>query len=237
MLILPAIDLRAGKCVRLKQGDYAQETIYGEDPAAVAADFAEQGADWIHVVDLDGAKAGEPQNLDAIRAIVEASDVPVEVGGGIRSLETAQRLLDLGVGRVIFGTRLLATEDAGESLFRALGEQAVAGIDSRDGMVAVTGWTEQSSVVALDFAKHLESVGAKRFIVTDIATDGMLQGPNLPMLRQFAEELQGAVIASGGVATLDDLVAISGLRVEGAIVGKAIYERRFTVAEAVQSAR
>ena len=236
MLILPAIDLRDGKCVRLIQGDYNRETIYGEDPGQMAASFAEQGAQYIHVVDLDGAKAGKPQNLHAIESIVKASGVPVEAGGGIRSLETARQLLDLGVSRVIFGTRLLSMGDDARAYFETLGEQAVAGIDSRDGRVAVTGWTEGSGVDALGFAEQLEEKGARRFIVTDIATDGMLRGPNLPMLESFATTLSGAVIASGGVSSLDDLKAIesvAGGKIEGAIVGKAIYEGRFTVAQAV----
>lgn len=240
MLILPAIDLRGGKCVRLKQGDYAQETVYGEDPGAVARQFAEEGAEWIHVVDLDGAKTGQPENFDSIRAIVQASGAKVEVGGGVRTLETAQRLLDVGVSRVIFGTRLLATEDRGAKLFAELGEQAVAGIDARDGKVATIGWTEQSTVDAVDFARVLEENGAKRFIVTDIATDGMLQGPNLPMLEAFAKAVKSPVIASGGVSNLDDLEAIQGLpveNIEGIIVGKAIYESRFTVREAVSLVR
>jgi len=240
MLILPAIDLRAGKCVRLRQGDYAQETVYGEDPAAVARQFAEEGAEWIHVVDLDGAKTGQPENFDSIRAIVQSSGAKVEVGGGIRTLETAQKLLAAGVGRVIFGSRLLATEDKGATLFQELGEQAVAGIDARNGKVATIGWTEQSEVEAVDFARELERNGAKRFIVTDIATDGMLQGPNLPMLEAFAKAVKSPIIASGGIANLEDLKAIQALpteNIEGIIVGKAIYENRFTTKEAIASLR
>jgi len=236
MLILPAIDLLRGKCVRLIQGDYAQETVYGEDPAAMAAQFAEQGAEWIHVVDLDGAKSGQTENIDSIRAIVRTSGVKVEVGGGVRSLETAKRLLDQGVNRVIFGTRLLSMGDQAASLFEALGEQAVAGIDSRDGKVAAAGWTEQSSVDAVQLAQHLESQGARRFIVTDIATDGMLQGPNLDMLVEFTKAVRAPIVASGGISSLQDLQNIRGLdqpSIEGIIVGKAIYENRFTVAEAI----
>jgi phosphoribosylformimino-5-aminoimidazole carboxamide ribotide isomerase len=237
MLILPAIDIRDGKCVRLIQGDYAQETIYGEDPVKVALDFVEQGAEWIHVVDLDGAKAGSPLNLGIVERMVKESGAKVELGGGIRDLETAQRVLAIGVTRVIFGTRLVSDRSRSEELFKALGDRAVAGIDARNGKVSVVGWTEDSDLDALDFAKELQTMGAEIFIVTDIATDGMLQGPNTEMLSRFAKELSAGVIASGGVSSLEDLGAIKGIggAIQGAIVGKAIYENRFTVRQAIQA--
>lgn len=237
MLILPAIDIRGGKCVRLIQGDYAQETVYGEDPIVVAKGFAEQGAEWIHVVDLDGAKAGSPQNLTVVERIVKETGAKVELGGGIRDLETAERVLSTGVNRVIFGTRLVSDRSRSEELFKALGDRAVAGIDARNGKVSVVGWTEDSDLDALDFAKELEAIGAKTFIVTDIATDGMLQGPNLEMLSLFAHNLSAGVIASGGVSSIEDLLAIKqiGGSIQGAIAGKAIYENRFTVKQAIQA--
>lgn len=235
MLILPAIDIRGGKCVRLRQGDYAQETVYGEDPLAVAKGFVEEGAEWIHLVDLDGAKAGHPVNLDLVERIAKETGAKTELGGGIRSLEIAQQVLEKGITRVIFGSRLVSDRAQSAHLFKELGEQAVAGIDARNGKVSVTGWTEDSDLDALDLALELEQAGARWFIVTDIATDGMLQGPNLEMLSRFTGALSGAVIASGGVSSLEDLAAIRRIEppVEGAIVGKAIYEGRFTVREAV----
>lgn len=237
MLILPAIDIRGGKCVRLVQGDYAQETIYGEDPLAVAQSFAEHGAEWIHIVDLDGAKAGQPMNLDIVERIAKETSAKVELGGGIRMLETAIQVLNRGIARVIFGSRLVSNRTESADLFQALGDQAVAGIDARNGKVSVVGWTEDSELGALDLAKELEEAGARRFIVTDIATDGMLTGPNLKMLAEFSGALKGHVIASGGVSSLEDIKAIKGIHppVEGAIVGKAIYEGRLTVQQAIQA--
>lgn len=237
MLILPAIDIRGGKCVRLVQGDYAQETVYDDDPVAVAQGFVEQGAEWIHIVDLDGAKAGKPVNLDIVERIVKQTSAKVELGGGIRSLESANQVLNRGIARVIFGSRLVSNRAESADLFLELGERAVAGIDARNGKVSVTGWTEDSELDALDLAKELEEAGAKRFIVTDIATDGMLSGPNLQMLAEFSGALTGHVIASGGVSSLEDLKSINAIQppVEGAIVGKAIYERRLTVQQAIEA--
>lgn len=237
MLILPAIDIRAGKCVRLVQGDYAQETIYNDDPIEVAQGFADQGAEWIHIVDLDGAKVGYPVNLDIVERICKETSAKIELGGGIRILETANQVLNRGIARVIFGSRLVSNRNDSSEIFGALGDKAVAGIDARNGKVSVVGWTEDSELGSLELAQELEAVGATRFIVTDIATDGMLNGPNLQMLSEFTANLKGHVIASGGVSSLNDLQAIKSIQppVEGAIVGKAIYENRFTVREAIQS--
>lgn len=237
MLILPAIDIRGGKCVRLVQGDYDQETVYGDDPLAVAFGFAEEGAEWIHVVDLDGAKAGHPVNLDLVERIAKETSAKVELGGGVRSLEMATQVLNRGIARVIFGSRLVSNRAESAGLFRELGEKAVAGIDARNGKVSVVGWTEDSELGALDLALELEAAGARRFIVTDIATDGMLRGPNLSMLAQFSGALQAHLIASGGVSSLEDLTAIKAINppVEGAIVGKAVYEGRFTVGQAIEA--
>jgi phosphoribosylformimino-5-aminoimidazole carboxamide ribotide isomerase len=240
MLIIPAIDLIDGQCVRLRQGDYAEVTAYDLDPVELARTFAEQGATWLHLVDLDGAKAGKPQpmNLGVLRRIYEAGlNLSLEYGGGIRTELDLTMTVAAGANRVVLGSMLTKSPELARACFK-LGDAVVAGIDARNGRVAVEGWTEDSELDALDLAREFEAAGAKRFIVTDIATDGMLQGPNLEMLRQFAEGLQGGVIASGGVATLQDLKDINAIEgIEGAIVGKAIYERRFTVAEAVQSVR
>jgi phosphoribosylformimino-5-aminoimidazole carboxamide ribotide isomerase len=237
MLIIPAIDLIGGRCVRLTQGDYAQETVYDPDPAAVAKRFEDAGAEWIHVVDLDGAKAGEPRNLDAVGAVLAAVNAKVEFGGGVRSLETARRLLGLGVARVIVGTKLIQDPALAERFFSELGERVVAGIDARDGKVAVAGWIEGSDVSALDLARRVESQGARRIILTDIARDGALTGPNLGLQAQVAEGVGIPVIASGGIGALRDIDALLPLEakgVEGVIVGKAIYEGRVDLQEAIR---
>ncbi|MFQ3587219.1 MAG: 1-(5-phosphoribosyl)-5-[(5-phosphoribosylamino)methylideneamino]imidazole-4-carboxamide isomerase [Fimbriimonadaceae bacterium] len=239
MLILPAIDLLGGRCVRLFQGDYAQATEYSPNPTDVARSFAEQGARWLHVVDLDGARTGAPANVEAVASIVKAFAGSVEVGGGIRDLDSARRLLDLGVDRVVFGSRLVNDPDFARQAFEELGDRAVAGIDARDGRVAVHGWTESSSVRAEDLARRLAEAGARRMIATDIATDGAMSGPNLAFLKSMAEAAGVPVIASGGIATLADIAdvaSLGSLGVEGAIIGKALYERAFTVAEAIQVA-
>jgi phosphoribosylformimino-5-aminoimidazole carboxamide ribotide isomerase len=235
VLILPAIDLRNGKCVRLTQGDYGDQKIYSDDPVGVAKTFVEQGAAWIHVVDLDGAKAGQPINLAVCERIAKESGANIEFGGGVRDLDAARMVLRCGISRVILGTSLLAEPSMVRAIIEKLGDRAVAGLDVRDGRLCVSGWTQNSNVEALKLAKELESYGAKRFVVTDIATDGMLQGPNLAMIREFAEELHSPVIASGGVSSLEDLRQISGIsgNVEGAIVGKALYENKFTLSEAM----
>jgi phosphoribosylformimino-5-aminoimidazole carboxamide ribotide isomerase len=239
MLILPAIDLLDGKCVRLTQGEYDQSQVYDSDPANVARRFADEGADFIHVVDLDGAKAGYPVNRSSIEAIVRATSVAVQVGGGVRSLATARDLLELGVRRVILGTSLIARREESTQIFAELGSRAVAGIDARDGYVAVSGWTEGSSVSAVDLARWVEQNGGQRIILTDIATDGMLTGPNFDLLSHMMAAVNLPVIASGGVSSLQDLNDLAKMRPapEGAIVGKALYEGRFSLRAATASMR
>lgn len=237
MLILPAIDLLGGKCVRLAQGDYGREKVYGDDPVALAEQFQAQGGDVLHVVDLDGAKTGEPLNLASIERIAKAMSIPVEVGGGVRTLEAARRLLDLGVARVVMGTTLVRDPDGAAKIFAALGEQVVAGIDARNGKVAVSGWTEQSEVTALDLAARMQQAGARRVILTDIARDGMLSGPNLQLLEEVAGGLAIPVIQSGGIGTLDHVRSLVGTRAEGVIIGRALYEGKFTVREAVAESK
>lgn len=236
MLIIPAIDLIAGKCVRLRQGNYSEVTAYDQDPVELAKTFVEQGATWLHLVDLDGAKEGKPQakNLGVLRRIYDAQlGLKVEYGGGMRTDLDILMTMAAGANRVILGSMLAKDPGLAKECFK-LGEAVVAGIDARNGKVAVQGWTEESELDALDLAIEFKKAGAHRFIVTDIATDGMLQGPNFQMLSVFAEELRGNVIASGGVSNLDDLKGIKQIDgIEGAIVGKAIYEGRFTVAEAI----
>lgn len=239
MLILPAIDLIRGRCVRLVQGDYAQETVYHEDPAAVAKDFEDQGTEWLHVVDLDGAKAGAPQNLDAIRRIAEATSLKIELGGGIRTDADIQAAFDSGVTRVVLGSVLVRDLAFAEKVLGQLGDRVVAGIDARNGRVAVSGWIDTSEVTAQDLAVRMAQMGARRIILTDIARDGMLTGPNYDLLQEVAEASKLPIIQSGGIAELSDLVKLAQLPTppEGTIVGKAIYERRFTVKEAIEVVR
>ena len=228
MWVLPAIDLRDGRCVRLLQGRADRETVYSTDPAAVARSFAEAGAAMLHVVDLDGAFHGQPANLTALRAIRAAVSLPIEVGGGLRTLEDMQRMLDLGVDSVIVGT--LAVRQPGvveEALSRFSGARLQLGLDAREGKVAVSGWTEDTALDAVDFARQWKARGIQRVIFTDIARDGALKGPNLPAIRAFAERTALRVTASGGVSgpeDLDRLAELEPLGVDRVIVGKAIYE-------------
>jgi phosphoribosylformimino-5-aminoimidazole carboxamide ribotide isomerase len=241
MLILPAIDLRGGKCVRLIQGDYGQETVYGDDPLAVARQFVEQGATWIHVVDLDGAKAGRPDegHLTAVREIRDLG-VEVEFGGGIKDSSGLEAALKAGASRVVLGSAIVKDPAFAERSFRSLGERAVAGIDARDRKVAVHGWLETSEIDAVEMAVRVRDMGAHRIVLTDIARDGMLTGPNLDLLREVSQACGLPIVQSGGISSLEDLNLLSSLgdaTPEGVITGKAIYEGRFTVAQAVTHAR
>lgn len=229
MVLIPAIDLIGGQVVRLRQGDYDKVTFYPGDPADLAADWGKSGVEWIHVVDLEGARAGRPVNLDTIRRICSATSAQVEVGGGIRDIETAMEVLRTGAGRVVFGTALVRNEPLRERVFQGLGERAMAMIDARDGMVAVSGWEEGIDLDAYTFAKDLESLGCRRIGFTDIATDGMLSGPNLSALSRLKAAVRIPIIASGGVATLEDLRSLSAVGVEGAIVGRAVLDGIFSI--------
>lgn len=235
MQIIPAIDLRGGKCVRLSQGDFARETVYSDDPGATAEAFLRAGAKWLHVVDLDGARTGSPQNLDAIRAITAHHPLHVEFGGGVRSLETIETLLGLGVRQVVLGTALVRDPELAREAFHAFPSEIVAGLDARDGKLSVSGWESDEGGDVIETAKRLSDLGAERFIVTDIATDGMLTGPNLELMARFGREVTGALVASGGVGTLEHLRALAALNPSpaGAIVGRALYEGKFTLAEAL----
>lgn len=235
-VIYPAIDIRGGKCVRLIQGDYNQETIYNDDPVSVARDWEAQGGEWIHLVDLDGAKAGHPVNDELIGRIAKAVKVPVQVGGGLRKEDDVERLLGLGVSRVILGTA--AIEDRA-FVSRVLGKHGGAiaiGLDARDGLVATRGWLETSAVKAEDLAVELAAEGARTFIYTDISRDGMMGGPNVEAILSLAKVSGRSVIASGGVSKpedLDRLAAHAGDGIGGAIVGKALYTGKINLAEAV----
>ena len=237
MIVLPAIDIRAGKCVRLTQGDYGREKIYDLDPVAVAEGFRTEGAEWIHVVDLDAAKVGSPVNVDIVAAIVRETGLPVEYGGGVRSIDSAAKMLDLGVARVVVGTKLVSDRTLAQELFKTFTTRLVAGLDARDGKVSISGWIEDSSLDVIDFAKEMESIGAQRIVVTDISRDGMLTGPNLELLRRMLEAVRIPIVQSGGIASLDDVSAVKNVGAEGVIIGKAIYEGNLTVANAVAVSR
>lgn len=235
--IYPAIDLRGGKCVRLFQGDYAQETVYGDSPVEMAKQFAASGAEWIHMVDLDGAKDGVRIND---QVVIEAAKLPVKVqiGGGIRTREDIEHYLSNGVSRVIIGSLAIRNPELAVSFIEEFGaEKIVIGIDAKDGMAATEGWIETSSQSATDVANFFASKGAKHFIYTDIATDGTLQGPNIDANKELVSAGQAEVIVSGGIGTLDDIRSVkkaaAGSPIAGVIIGKALYEKRFTLEEAL----
>ncbi len=226
MLILPAIDLRGGQCVRLRQGDYAQETVFGADPTAMALRFARQGAPWLHVVDLDGARDGYPVNAAAVRSILRAVAVPVQFGGGLRSAEHVAEVFGWGVARVVLGTRALKDPDGFRQLCERFPGKVALGLDARHGRVAAEGWAEVSEVSALDLATQCAAWPLAAIVYTDINRDGMMAGPNLEAVGQLRAAVDVPVIASGGVTTLDDVRRLAALKVAGCIVGRALYEGR-----------
>ena len=234
MILYPAIDIRDGKAVRLAQGDYERETAYDDDPVVAARRWAEGGARWLHVVDLDGAKAGEPVNLEHVRRIVAAVDVPVQLGGGLRDSKKVEKAISAGVERVVLGTAAVRDPDLAEAVASAHGDRVVASIDARSGMVAAEGWTQESDLEVTAAVAALGERGISRFVYTPVELDGLMEGPDLGSLRRVAETTDGEVIYSGGVGSIDDLRELTGLGLEnvgGVIVGRALYERRFTVAE------
>ena len=238
MLIIPAIDIADGHCVRLKQGDMQHKTVFSRDPAAMAARWERQGAQVLHIVDLDGAMAGSPANLDALKAILKVVKAPVELGGGLRTRDDVARVLDMGVKWAIMGTSALSNRPELERCVQEFGDRLIVGIDARDGRVAVAGWTETSKVTALALARRVGRLGVGRIIFTDIATDGMLQGPNIESLRKMVEGVAIPLIASGGITTLDDvrkLKLLEPLGVIGCIVGRALYSGTIDLAEAVRA--
>ncbi|MBA2875741.1 1-(5-phosphoribosyl)-5-[(5-phosphoribosylamino)methylideneamino]imidazole-4-carboxamide isomerase [Thermaerobacillus caldiproteolyticus] len=235
--IYPAIDMRGGKCVRLLQGDYNKETVYGDSPVDMAALFAEQGATWIHMVDLDGAKEGKRVNDRFVLEVVKQLNVNVQIGGGIRTEEDIVYYLENGVARVILGSAAIANPPFVKEMLKKYGERIAVGIDAKNGFVATEGWLNTSNVKATELGKELAEAGAQTFIFTDIATDGMLSGPNIQAVAEMARVTGKNVIASGGVSSLADIKALKEFTkdgVVGAIVGKALYTKQFTVAEALK---
>ncbi len=236
MQIWPAIDLRGGKCVRLRQGDYNQETIYGDQPAEVARQWVDQGAEYLHLVDLDGARDGQLVNRSAIVAIVSAVSVPCELGGGIRDEATIGELLDLGLYRLVVGTQAIKRPEWFRQMCGAFPQRLVAGIDARDGRVATDGWLETSHVEATTLAGELSDLPLSAIVYTDIAKDGMLAGPNVPAMAQMAAATRTPVIASGGVTTVADVRALAATGVAGCIIGRSLYEGTLTLPDALAAA-
>ncbi len=231
MQIYPAIDLRAGRCVRLRQGDYAQETVFGAEPAAMAKRWVEAGATYLHLVDLDGAKEGRPVNGPSVRAIAQASGVPCQLGGGLRTREHIAEALGWGVARVIIGTKALQSPRWLEEMCAEFPDKIVLGIDARDGRVATQGWLETSEISALDLARKLGHLRLAALVYTDISRDGMMQGANVAAMAQMAAAVPIPVIASGGVTTLDDIRQLAAAGLAGCIVGRALYEGQLTLCE------
>ena len=240
MILYPAIDIRGGKAVRLLQGDYARETTYDADPVDAAKRWADEGAEFLHVVDLDGAKAGEPRNLDAVRRIASTVDCPIQVGGGLRDSESVAAILDAGAQRVVIGTAALRDPEFLDAMLAAHGDRVVVSVDAREGRVALEGWTEAGEEGVVEAIAALSEQGVARFLCTAIEVDGTMEGPALGQLGEIAAATDAQVIASGGVgdlAHLESLAHDAPPNLEGAIVGRALYERKFTVAEGIVALR
>lgn len=240
MLILPAIDLRGGNCVRLVKGDFKQETIYSEHPEEIALRLEGEGAEFLHVVDLDGALAGEPQNMDAIKRILQAVTIPVEVGGGIRSMESIDRLLSIGVSRVILGSVAVHKEELVQEACSSYGNRIVVGIDAKKGIVATDGWKKSGGISAVELAKKLGAFGLETIIYTDISRDGTLSGVNVTETAHLARSSGIKVIASGGVKSISDIEKLKKRECDGiigVIVGKSIYEGTLSLTEAIAASR
>jgi len=236
MRVWPAIDLRGGKCVRLRQGDYQRETVYGDDPAAMARQWVGQGARCLHLVDLDGARDGSTANFQAVRQIVTAVDVPCELGGGIRDEETIAKYLKLGLSRLVIGTRALKEPDWFRQMCRRFPGQLALGIDAKGGLVATDGWRTTSKTSAIELARQFATEPLAAIIYTDISRDGMLQGPNLAAIAEMDAAVDLPVIASGGVTTTADVRELAKIGLDGCIIGRALYEGTLTLADAQAAA-
>ncbi|UNC92902.1 1-(5-phosphoribosyl)-5-[(5-phosphoribosylamino)methylideneamino]imidazole-4-carboxamide isomerase [Candidatus Contubernalis alkaliaceticus] len=237
MEVIPAIDLKGGKCVRLFQGRADRETVYYEDPLEVALMWEQKGASRLHLVDLDGAFQGSPKNKEVIKKIAAVLKIPIQMGGGIREEETVAELFSLGISKAIIGTAAVDNPDLVERLVNAYGERIMVGVDAQEGMVAVKGWVESSNLRALDLVKKMEQAGVKEVVYTDISRDGTLQGPNFDSTREIAENTEVKIIASGGVSSLEDIKIarqLEGVGISGIIVGQALYTGKFTLEEALK---
>lgn len=237
MNIFPAIDLFGGKAVRLFKGDYNQMTVYSDNPLNVARDFELCGAQYLHVVDLEGAKSGGTPNIETIKNIIQNTNLFVEVGGGIRSMEVAKAYIDAGVGRIILGTAAVTDETFLKSAVLAFGEKAAVGVDLKDGYVAIKGWTEKSAYSGMDFCKKMQDLGVKTIICTDISKDGAMKGTNLALYKTLSESLSLNLIASGGVSDISDVENLSAMGIYGAIIGKAYYTGAIDLKQAIEVAK
>jgi len=237
MQIWPAIDLRGGNCVRLKQGDYGRETVFGEDPAAMARHWVAEGGQYLHLVDLDGARTGRVENWSSVESILKAVSIPCELGGGVRDAATIARLLDLGMSRVVIGTLALKQPDWFRQICRQFPGRVALGLDARGGMVATEGWLETSQTSAIGLARQFANEPVAAIIYTDIETDGMMKGPNFSATAEMQQAVDLPVIASGGVTTADDVARLTTLNVAGCIIGRALYEGTLSIADALARAR
>ena len=237
MNIFPAIDLYDRKAVRLYKGDYKQMTIYSENPIEIALDFEKQGASFVHLVDLEGAKSGTTPNIEIVEQIVKGSSLFTEIGGGIRSLETIEKYISIGVDRVILGTAAVENEELLKSAVAKYGDKIAVGVDIKDGMVAVRGWLEKSEFDAFSFCEKMQDIGVKTLICTDISKDGAMKGTNLELYRSLSEKFSVNITASGGVSTIDDVKNLADMKIYGAIIGKAYYIGAINLKEAIEVAK
>lgn len=237
MIIFPAMDLRDNKCVRLYQGKFDKTEVVGENPLEVAKGFKKAGAEYLHVVDLDGALKGKPANINVVSKVLEEIDLPVELGGGIRDLETIDFLIEKGVSRTILGTSALNNPELVKEAVKKYGDKIAVGIDAKNGLVAVEGWINVSNINYIDFAKVMEDIGVKTIIFTDISKDGTLQGPNLEQLSNIQQSVSCNIIASGGIKSIDDLIIINEMDIYGAITGKAIYSGNINLKTAINACK
>lgn len=237
MIIYPAIDLYEAKAVRLYKGDYARMTVYSDVPCEIAEDFRAQGAERLHIVDLEGARSGSTPNLDTVLSIKAGTGLFCEVGGGIRSMEVTDRYLSAGIDRVILGTAAVVCPGFVEQAAEKYGDRIAVGVDIKDGCVAIKGWTEKSGLDAFDFCRRMQTIGVSTVICTDISRDGAMRGTNRELYRKLSEELSMNIIASGGVSDIDDVKALRALNIHGAIIGKAYYTGAISIKDALEAAR
>ena len=237
MLIFAAIDLYEGKAVRLYQGDYAQMTVYSDKPWELVEDFVRQGVTHLHIVDLEGAKKGEPANMETIRAIRDAGPLFISVGGGIRSMSTIQKYMDMGINRVVLGTSAITNPELLREAVEEYGDKIAVGADMKDGYIAIIGWTVSSGIDAFSFCKRMQELGIRTLICTDISKDGAMQGTNRNLYRRLSQTLNLDIVASGGVSTLDDVKALRKMDLYGAVIGKAYYTGAISLKDAIEAAR
>lgn len=237
MIIFPAIDIIDGKAVRLFKGDYDKMTVYNNDPLCVSRDFIKHGADHLHLVDLEGAKSGDTPNLDTVKKIRDNTDMFIEIGGGIRNIETVDRYISIGINRVILGTAAVNDEDFLLAALKKYGNKISVGVDIKDGFVAIKGWLEKSQFSGLEFCKKMQDLGVDNIICTDISKDGAMKGTNLELYREMSETLNVKITASGGVSSLDDVKALRRMNLYGAIIGKAYYTGAIDLNEALEVAK